>query len=79
MSSTALRSSRPLRRDWSSGLRSLLRFMRQRGGLADALEGMFALAGPMLEREFRAFAAHPVGRPPHAGPGLTGTLSLERE
>jgi ubiquinone biosynthesis protein COQ4 len=51
-----------LRRDWPSGLRSLLRFMRQRGGLADAFEGMFALAGPMVEREFRAFAAHPVGR-----------------
>ncbi len=36
--------------------------MRQRGGLEDAFEGMFALAGPMLERVFRAFAAHSVGR-----------------
>jgi ubiquinone biosynthesis protein COQ4 len=49
------------RRDWSSGLTSLLRFMRGRGGLEDAFEGMLALAGPMVEREFRAFAADPVG------------------
>ncbi|MEN8161467.1 MAG: Coq4 family protein, partial [Myxococcota bacterium] len=50
------------RRDWSSGLASLLRFMRGRGGLEDAFEGMLALAGPMVEREYRAFVAHPVGQ-----------------
>jgi ubiquinone biosynthesis protein COQ4 len=36
--------------------------MRGRGGLDDAFEGMLALAGPMVEREFRAFEVHPVGR-----------------
>jgi ubiquinone biosynthesis protein COQ4 len=50
------------RRDWSSGLSSLLRFIRGRGGLEDAFEGMLALAGPTVEREFQAFAAHPTGR-----------------
>jgi len=50
------------RRDWSSGVSSLWRFIRGRGGLEDAFEGMLALAGPMVEREFQAFAAEPVGR-----------------
>jgi ubiquinone biosynthesis protein COQ4 len=50
------------RRDWSSGAASLWRFMRGRGGLEDAFEGMLALAGPMVEREFRAFESHPVGK-----------------
>jgi ubiquinone biosynthesis protein COQ4 len=36
--------------------------MRGRGSLEDAFEGMLALAGPTIEREFRTFAAHPVGR-----------------
>ncbi|MHC5066804.1 MAG: hypothetical protein ACYTG5_22850, partial [Planctomycetota bacterium] len=30
--------------------------------LANSFEAMFALAGPTLEREFRKFANHPVGR-----------------
>jgi ubiquinone biosynthesis protein COQ4 len=52
----------PLRREWRHGLRSLLRFVTTPSDLANSFEAMFALAGPTLEREFRMFANHPVGR-----------------
>ena len=51
-----------LRRVWRHGLRSLLRFVTTPSDLANSFEAMFALAGPTLEREFRSFANHPVGR-----------------
>ncbi len=51
-----------LRRQWRHGLRSLLRFVTTPSDLANSFEAMFALAGPTLEREFRKFASHPVGR-----------------
>jgi len=51
-----------LRREWKHGLRSLLRFVTTPSDLANSFEAMFALAGPTLQREFRDFANHPVGR-----------------
>lgn len=51
-----------LRREWRHGLRSLLRFLTTPSDLENSFEAMFALAGPTLEREFRKFASHPVGR-----------------
>ena len=51
-----------LRREWRHGFRSLLRFVATPSDLANSFEAMFALAGPALEREFRKFASHPVGR-----------------
>lgn len=51
-----------LRRRWGRGLAGLSRFVSGRGGLPDAFEGMLALAGPMVEREFDAFAASDTGR-----------------
>lgn len=51
-----------LRREWRHGLRSLLRFVTTPSDLANSFEAMFALAGPTLERQFRTFANHPVGR-----------------
>ena len=41
-----------LRREWIHGLRNLWRFIRGSGGLDSAMEAMFALAGPTVEREF---------------------------
>lgn len=52
---------RRLRRHWRTGLKNLYRFIRGRGGLDGAMEGMFALAGPTVEREFNRFAADPLG------------------
>ena len=51
-----------LRREWRHGLRCLLRFLTTPSDLENSFEAMFALAGPTLEREFRKFASHPVGR-----------------
>jgi ubiquinone biosynthesis protein COQ4 len=51
-----------LRREWGHGLRSLLRFVTTPSDLANSYEAMFALAGPTIDREFRRFAEHPVGR-----------------
>jgi len=53
---------RRLRREWRHGLHSLWRFVTTPSDLANSFEAMFALAGPTLEREFQAFAAHPTGR-----------------
>jgi ubiquinone biosynthesis protein COQ4 len=55
-------SSPRQRREWRHGLRSLLRFVTTPSDLANSFEAMFALAGPTIEREFRRFANHPVGR-----------------
>ncbi|MDJ0869677.1 MAG: Coq4 family protein [Myxococcota bacterium] len=52
----------PLRREWGHGLRSLLRFITSPSDLANSFDAMFSLAGPTIERQFRAFAVHPVGR-----------------
>ena len=52
----------PLRREWGHGLRCLLRFVTTPSDLANSFEAMFALAGPTIDREFRRFAAHPVGQ-----------------
>ena len=60
--STASAPAPRLRREWRHGLRSLLRFVTTPSDLANSFEAMFALAGPTLEREFREFANHPVGR-----------------
>lgn len=60
--SIASRPATPLRREWIHGLRSLLRFVTTPSDLANSFEAMFALAGPTLDREFRSFASHPVGR-----------------
>lgn len=54
--------SAPLRRQWRHGLRCLVRFITTPSDLANSFEAMLALAGPTVEREFRRFAAHPVGR-----------------
>lgn len=66
MASTAHpESPRPaprLRREWRHGLRSLGRFVTTPSDLANSFEAMFALAGPTVDREFRRFAAHPIGR-----------------
>ena len=51
-----------LQRRWARGLRGLFRFVAGRGGLPDAFEGMLALAGPMVQREFDVFATNPVGQ-----------------
>jgi ubiquinone biosynthesis protein COQ4 len=51
-----------LRREWRHGLRSLGRFVTTPSDLANSFEAMFALAGPTVEREFRRFATHPIGR-----------------
>ncbi len=51
-----------LRREWIHGLRNLGRFIAGSGGLDSAMEAMFGLAGPTVEREFTKFAAHPVGQ-----------------
>jgi ubiquinone biosynthesis protein COQ4 len=51
-----------LRREWGSGLSNLWRFIGGSGGLDSAMEAMFALAGPTVEREFAKFAGHPVGQ-----------------
>lgn len=51
-----------LRRHWRRGLRSLWRFITTPSDLANSFDAMLSLAGPTVEREFRAFAAHPVGR-----------------
>ncbi|MBW2386456.1 MAG: hypothetical protein JRG92_22740, partial [Deltaproteobacteria bacterium] len=51
-----------LRREWGSGLRNLGHFVTGSGGLDSAMEAMFALAGPTVEREFTKFATHPVGQ-----------------
>jgi ubiquinone biosynthesis protein COQ4 len=62
MTSATLNADSPLRREWSVGLKSLLAFVRGTGGLDAAFEGMLALAGPTVDREFRRFASHPTGR-----------------
>jgi ubiquinone biosynthesis protein COQ4 len=51
-----------IRRDWSHGLRSLWRFITTPSDLGNSFEAMLALAGPTVDREFRKFASHPVGR-----------------
>ncbi len=51
-----------LRREWRHGLRCLWRFITTPSDLANSFEAMFALAGPTVQREFDAFAAHPVGQ-----------------
>ena len=51
-----------VRREWRHGLRSLGRFVTTPSDLGNSFEAMFALAGPTIDREFRKFAAHPVGR-----------------
>ncbi len=51
-----------LRRHWRSGLGSLWRFLGGSGGLDDAFEGMFALAGPTVQQELELFARDDVGR-----------------
>ena len=58
----SLSDGKPLRREWAHGLRSLWQFTAGSGGLDSAMEGMFALAGPTVEREFSKFAAHPIGQ-----------------
>jgi ubiquinone biosynthesis protein COQ4 len=50
------------RREWKHGLQSLWRFVTTPSDLENSFEAMFALAGPTMEREFRKFASHPVGR-----------------
>ena len=60
--STASTPAPRLRREWRRGLRSLLRFVTNPSDLANSFEAMFALAGPTLDREFRKFASHPLGR-----------------
>ena len=60
--STTLETGPGLRREWRHGLRSLLRFVTTPSDLANSFEAMLALAGPVLEKEFRKFANHPVGR-----------------
>jgi ubiquinone biosynthesis protein COQ4 len=62
---SSLSTSNPnprLRREWRLGLRSLWRFVTTPSDLANSFEAMFALAGPTLDREFRSFSSHPVGR-----------------
>jgi ubiquinone biosynthesis protein COQ4 len=51
-----------LRREWAHGLRSLWRFIRDPGDLNNSFEAMFALAGPLVEKEFNTFARTEVGR-----------------
>jgi ubiquinone biosynthesis protein COQ4 len=50
-----------LERQWAHGLRCLFRFTTTPSDLANSFEAMFALAGPVVDREFRKFAAHPTG------------------
>ena len=50
-----------LRREWRHGLRSLWKFIRDQSDLSNSFEAMFALAGPLVEKEFNAFAATSVG------------------
>lgn len=50
------------RREWKHGLRSLWRFVTTPSDLENSFDAMFALAGPTIEREFRKFAGHPMGR-----------------
>lgn len=52
----------PLRREWRHGLRCLWRFIRDPRDLDNSFEAMFALAGPLVEKEFNHFAATDVGR-----------------
>lgn len=59
---TRLETAPPLRREWGHGLRSLARFITTPSDLENSFEAMFALAGPTMERQFRTFAEHPVGR-----------------
>jgi ubiquinone biosynthesis protein COQ4 len=58
----ALASPPSLGREWRRGLRSLWRFVTTPSDLANSFDAMFALAGPSVDREFRKFASHPVGR-----------------
>ena len=52
-----------LRRSWRVGLPSLVRFLAGGGrGLESAFEGMFALAGPTVQREFERFARDEFGQ-----------------
>jgi ubiquinone biosynthesis protein COQ4 len=62
MTTASLDAPAPLRRDWSAGLGNLLAFVRGTGGLDAAFEGMLALAGPTVDRQFQRFASDPVGR-----------------
>jgi ubiquinone biosynthesis protein COQ4 len=50
-----------LEREWRHGLRCLLRFATTPSDLANSFEAMLALAGPLVDREFCRFAAHPIG------------------
>jgi ubiquinone biosynthesis protein COQ4 len=51
-----------LRREWRDGLKGLVRWIRTPSDLPNAFACVFSLAGPSVDREFRAFAQHPVGR-----------------
>ncbi|MAE96552.1 MAG: hypothetical protein CL910_18040 [Deltaproteobacteria bacterium] len=62
LSSQAHPPPQRLRRHWRSGLSSLYQFLWGKGGLDAAFEGMLALAGPMVQREFDRFAQDPVGQ-----------------
>lgn len=55
-------ASPTLRREWRHGLRCLWRFIRDPGDLGNSFEAMFALAGPLVEKEFNKFAASDAGR-----------------
>lgn len=62
MSTATLGAPSPLRREWSVGLKNLLAFVRGKGGLDAAFEGMLALAGPTVDREFQKFSSNPLGQ-----------------
>ena len=55
-------SAPKLRREWSHGLRSLWRFIRDPGDLSNSFEAMFALAGPLVAKEFNIFSQTSVGQ-----------------
>jgi hypothetical protein len=50
-----------LKREWRHGLRCLVRFTTTSSDLANSFEAMLALAGLIVDREFRKFASHPTG------------------
>jgi ubiquinone biosynthesis protein COQ4 len=70
-----------LRREWRHGLRCLWRFIRDPRDLNNSFEAMFALAGPLVEKEFNRFAATLVGRKllsRQPRPDLNGLLTDRR-
>lgn len=62
MASSAALDSPRLRREWRDGLQGFVRWIRDPGDLANSFGWIFSLAGPTVEREFRAFGEHPVGQ-----------------